>query len=311
MMAAASGSAAAGAPGDMMILEAVNRDRDFGYTMHLPGGHDLQMSCDWFTWQKVVVAVEGRSALGQHISCLKGAVAPRKLAIWIHGGPWGYASKDLLVEQLAFLQSGYDLFVPLYPGSADRPMIIEGELMVPDLVDAIGELSTSLAWGRKHYDRVDVVGESFGAFLAASLAPALGESGTLYLMNPNLGGKPYLLDFYARTGAVPEITGQTGEGVQADVKRITEAYFHRLKDFDAMGAVRETQGLEIKLIHGGADDRVIPAEIAVLKGMAVPDCGVDYRPADGHDFGYTPAHYDATLKLIRCGCGSGTQAVTP
>lgn len=291
----------AASPAEPMILDLLYRESDFEYKLGLTDGSEVAISCDRFTWQKVVVAVEGRSALGHHIRCVRGAADPRKLAIWIHGGPWASAASDLVLEQMAFLESGYDLFVPLYPGSSDRPLRIEGERMVPDVLDAMAELRNALDWGREYYDRVDVVGESFGGFLAASLAPAIARRGSLYLVNPSLGGERYLLDFYARTREVPLINGAPAAAGEAETTRVTRAYFHRLGDFDAMRKLREAEGLEVKLIYGGADPKLLADEMAALKALAVPGCGVDYRPDGGHEFGHRRAEYDAALALIRCG----------
>lgn len=283
-----------------VILSVTKRERDFEYELRLPGNDRISMSCREFIWQKMVVSSANKGALGDFIRCSSGRESQRKLVIWIHGGPWAYAGTDLVLEQIAFLEAGYDLFVPLYPGSSDRPTVFEGAKMVPDVVDALDELQAVLNWSRTYYGLVDVAGESFGAFLAVTLMPRLTDKESLVLINPSLGGPRFLPRHYVREGGKLEINGVSNDATQAEAKRITEAYFRRLVNYDPAWLLQASPTANLKLIYGGSDDLMIKAEIALLRKLAVPRCGLEFRPDSGHEFGYTRGHLHAARKLIQC-----------
>ncbi|HEX8239287.1 MAG TPA: alpha/beta fold hydrolase [Allosphingosinicella sp.] len=261
----------------------------------------VSIFCREYTFKQMLVWDGMNGSPGFHVSCMKHRRNNRKLVIWLHGGPWVNARSSLDAEQLAFVGAGYDLFIPLYPGSTDRPIKFEGSVMVPDVVDALTELKAAYGWGRKHYERVDVAGESFGAFLAASLAPELGQNNSLFLFNPSLGGKSRLEEYYARRPDDALMRGVPKEAARAEVKRITDAYFGRLRDYAPLRVLESTKGLKLKLIYGGRDDLMKQDEIQSLIRLAVPGCGVHYRPDNGHESGNSPEQYEAFRKLIRCG----------
>lgn len=292
-----------------IIVSVVKREKDLEYKLRYAREGEISLTCPDFVWDKVVVSSADRGALGNLISCRIGKEDNRKIAIWVHGGPWSYAGTELVLEQLAFLEAGYDLFVPLYPGSSDRPTIFEGIRMVPSGADALAELNTALDWSRRNYELVDVVGESFGAFLAVSLVPRLNARESLLLINPSLGGQRYLTGHYARKGAKLAINDVGNAATQAEAKRLTEAYFKTLVGYDPIRQLQATPPPNLKLIHGGADKLLVGHEIALLRKLAVPRCGVDFRPTSGHEFGFTQKHFNAARNLIRCQRVSPTKAV--
>jgi pimeloyl-ACP methyl ester carboxylesterase len=287
--------------GKQTVLDVVAHKEEISYKIRTPDEGLVSTFCKKYIFNQLLVWSKNKNgAFGYHISCTKSLRKNRKLVIWIHGGPWAWASKDLVLEQLAFLDAGYDLFIPLYPGSSDRPIKFEGTQMVPDVVDALREVEAALGWGRRRYELVDVAGESFGAFLAASLAPKLGAKGSLYLMSPNLGGQNFLARQYASKGENLGMAGVSKDKVQAEAKRLNEAYFRRLEGYAPLRLLQATKGLKLKLVYSGRDNLLIPEEIQSLKRLAMPGCGVDYRPDDGHEFAYTKEQYDTFRKMIRC-----------
>lgn len=286
---------------EQVILDQADHRQNFDYEIRTADGRTVRTFCKTYIFTQVLVSSHSGGAFGYHVSCLKHRRKNRMLAIWIHGGPWAPTSKDLNLDQLAFVDSGYDLYILLYPGSSERPVKFEGPVMVPDVVDAFAELKAAFGWGRRHYDRVDVAGESFGAFLAASLAPELGASNSLFLINPSLGGKKRLEAYYAGRGEEALIEGVPTAKARAEVKRVTDAYFGRLGDYAPLRLLASTRGLKLKLVHGGRDTLMEPEEIRSLRRLAVPGCGVDFRPENGHESARTPEQYDRFRKLIRCG----------
>ncbi|HET9638124.1 MAG TPA: alpha/beta hydrolase [Allosphingosinicella sp.] len=289
------------AHGEQTILDRADRRQNFNYEIRTADGRKASTFCKTYTFNQTVAWHNSDGAFGYHISCLKQRRKNRRLAIWIHGGPWAPASKDLVLDQLAFLDSGYDLYVLLYPGSSDRPVKFEGPVMVPDVVDALAEIKVAVGWGRKHYERVDVVGESFGAFLAASAAPSLGQDNSLFLINPSLGGKNRLEEYYAGRPEDALVEGIPKERARAEVKRITDAYFARLHAYAPLRLLESAEGLKLKLVYGGRDELMKPEEIQSIVRLAVHGCGVDYRADNGHESGNTPEQFESFRELIRCG----------
>lgn len=257
--------------------------------------------CLEYQFKEMLVWDGTNGSPGLHLSCRKGLRKNRKIVIWLHGGPWASANSGVVPEQLAFMEEGYDLFIPFYPGSAERRVTFEGSTMVPDIVDALRELKGAYGWARKRYERVDVLGESFGAFLATSLAPELGPDNSIFLHNPSLGGKSRLEEIYAGQPDDELMDGVPKERARSELKRITDAYFGRLGDYSPIRLLESTKGLKLKLIYGGRDKLIIPEEIRSLTRLAVPGCGVDYRPGNGHESGKTPEQYESFRNLIRCG----------
>jgi pimeloyl-ACP methyl ester carboxylesterase len=289
--------------GEQTVL-SLERERNFKYEIRLSDEDTVSTFCVEFTFKQMLIWDDMNGASGFHVSCKKGRRNNRKLVIWIHGGPWTYASKDMVLEQMAFLEGGYDLFIPLYPGSADRPIRFEGSQMIPDVVDALTEIKAAFGWAEKRYKTVDVVGESFGAFLATSLVPNLGSKNSLYLHNPSLGGPGRLAEYYASQGEDLKIEGVPKEASQAEAKRITNAYFARLENYHPRRLLESTKGLKLKLVYGGRDRLMVPDEIKSLERLAVPVCGVDYRPDNGHEFARTRQQFETFRAMIRCGAPS-------
>ena len=286
---------------DQTILDRSDHKRYFRYKIRTADGRTVSSFCKTFTFNQILVWHDSLGAFGYHISCLKQRRSNRKLAIWVHGGPWAPTSKDLVLEQLAFLDLGYDLYVLVYPGSSDRAVKIKGGVMDPDVVDALAEVKAAYGWGRKRYERVDVAGESFGAFVAASVAPELRERDSLFLINPSLGGKGRLEEFYAGQGDELKIVGVTKDAAKAEAKRITDAYFARLEGYRPLRLLQSMKRLKLKLVHGGRDNLMVAEEIKSLERLAVAGCGVDYRAENGHESAATAEQFKTFRNLIRCG----------
>jgi acetyl esterase/lipase len=297
--------------GEQTVLSVDARKYNYRFKVKLEDGQELSTFCWEYKFREMLIWDGPDGSPGFHASCRKAARKNRKMIMWLHGGPWAPASRNMVLEQLAFMNSGYDIFIPFYPGSPERRVTFEGPVMVPDVVDALRELKGAFGWARKRYERVDVLGESFGAFLAASLAPELGGKNSLFLYNPSLGGKSRLEEYYAGRPDDELMAGVPKERARAEVKRITDAYFGRLKDYFPLRLLESTKGLKLKLIYGGRDQLMVPEEIQSLARLAVPSCGVDYRPDNGHESGRTPEQYQSFRDLKRCGNGEGRQDRVP
>jgi acetyl esterase/lipase len=291
--------------GEQTVLSLDAHKYNYSFKVKLEDGQELSTFCREYKFREMLIWDGPDGSPGFHVSCRKGSRKNRKMLIWIHGGPWAPASRNMVLEQLAFMDSGYDIFIPFYPGSPERRVTFEGPVMVPDVVDALRELKGAFGWARKRYARVDVLGESFGAFLAASLAPELGKKNSLFLHNPSLGGKSRLEEYYAGRTDDELIAGVPTEHARAEVKRITDAYFGRLKDYVPLRLLESTKGLKLKLVYGGRDKLMVPGEMQTLARLAVQGCGVDYRPDNGHESGKTREQFGSFRNLVRCGNGKG------
>jgi acetyl esterase/lipase len=287
--------------GAQTVLSVDEHKYYFSYKTNLQNQTSFQIFCKEYIFKQMLIWDRSNGSVGYHVSCRKSFHKNRKIVIWIHGGPWQSTSRNLSLEQLAFVGAGYDLYIPHYPGSTERKVTFDGPVMVPDVLDALSELKSAFGWSRKRYERVEVFGESFGAFLAASLAPELGDKNALFLHNPSLGGKGRLEEIYAGLPDDGLMAAVPRERARAEVKRITDAYFGRLRDYDPLRLLQSTKGLKLKLIYGGRDKLMVPKEIQSLANLAVPSCGVDYRPDNGHESARTIEQYEKFRSLIRCG----------
>ncbi|HEY0149373.1 MAG TPA: alpha/beta hydrolase [Allosphingosinicella sp.] len=289
------------AEGEQTTLAMDEHRYHYRYKTRLVDGRSIRVFCKEYTFKQLLIWDGLSGSVGFHVSCRKSFSKNRKIVIWIHGGPWHSASRNLTLEQLAFMSAGYDLFIPHYPGSTERRVSFDGPVMVPDVVTAFTELKGAFGWSRKRYERVDVFGESFGTFLAASLAPELGEKNSLFLHNPSLGGKRRLEEYYAGLPDNELMNGVPTERARGEVKRITDAYFGRLKNYEPIRILQSTKGLKLKLVYGGRDNLMVPGEIESLARLAVPGCGVDYRRDNEHESAKTVEQYESFRNLIRCG----------
>ncbi len=109
----------------------------------------------------------------------------RGTAIWIFGGPFAKFGDGLLPEQALLLELGYDLIVPLYPGSAERQYKVLDGRIVPGIQVAMEELRELIAASQKH-GPVLLAGESFGALFALQSAKLLRSEDRLMLVGPML-----------------------------------------------------------------------------------------------------------------------------
>ncbi len=302
-------------------LTQYQHGRNLDYELIAEGGHRVGIHCGEFSWEKIAIRAGKDKIPGFFIRCRK-KISPDKLVIWVHGGPWAFARTDLEVEQLAFLDSGYDIFVPFYPGSSDRPFKLIGSptksnvsatstelasgtgtrptAVTPDVVDAMSELKSTYDWGTRNYKVVDVVGESFGAFLTASTVSRFDRKSSLFLINPNLSGESFLEHLYASKGKKLEINGSSAASNPEAARILNDLYFKKLTNYNPLKVLRSAISIKIKLIYGGADSLLVAGEIEAIKALANAKCGIDYRPQNGHEFGFTQQHFEDTVRLIRC-----------
>ncbi len=109
--------------------------------------------------------------------------ANRGTAIWLIGGPFSKIDDDLLPEQLLLLELGYDLVLPMYPGTAERKYQVVAGKIDPDLRQGFTELGELIKEAKSH-GPVLLVGESFGALFALHTAKLLRFEDQLILLGP-------------------------------------------------------------------------------------------------------------------------------
>jgi pimeloyl-ACP methyl ester carboxylesterase len=115
------------------------------------------------------------------------------MVVWLHGGPFGFAPEAATAEQSALLSIGYDLIMPIYPGSAERGLDVTPRGVTPSFEDAIAETEVAVRVAQRGGGRVVLVGDSFGSLLAAAAAPLLREEDRLLLARPMLRSYQALL----------------------------------------------------------------------------------------------------------------------
>lgn len=289
-------------PPTLAILSIREQKRDQAIGITLSDGSTIEILCREYRREEVRIAAKPSLPSGYLVRCKRENEGQQKLVIWYHGGPWFFADEKLVLEQLAFLEAGYDLFVPFYPGSSDRPFEVEGKRMTPDVVDAVAEAKIIYRWATGSYRIVDVVGESFGAYLASSLSRAVGRKGrALYLINPSLGGENTIQKLYIKVRNRIQIN-QIGGDPTKSAREMTHLYFGRSKQYDPLREIQTMSSrLKIKLVYGGTDKLIDKKEISRLKAMISLPCGLEYRPENGHEFGHTSQHLQGFRRLLACG----------
>lgn len=266
----------------------------------LLGGSRITITCENYKFERLS-GINRFGSPGFLIQCSRKKTPIRKLVIWYHGGPWASAKPDISLEQLAFLDTGYEIFVPFYPGSSDRPTKISFDRVRPDAADALSEAKTIYHRSLQNYDRVDVLGESFGAYLATSLHGVIQDfGGVLYLFNPSLGGETRLAEVYAKEIGRLRVNSAEGQTALQQAKSINQKYFSRVASYRPLQAIQASKGLRLRLVYGTRDEKIELEEIATLINAADKKCGVDVRQDSGHEDGFTLSHFEGIKRLIRC-----------
>jgi pimeloyl-ACP methyl ester carboxylesterase len=109
------------------------------------------------------------------------------VVIWLHGGPFTYASAENITAKSMFLKNGFTIVEPLYRGSHDRPW---------NFISSLGDLSSFLNTRREiiellnFYKRngrgIILAGDSFGGFIISSILLELGKSDKILLLQSAL-----------------------------------------------------------------------------------------------------------------------------
>lgn len=149
-------------------------------------GSSFTFECDRYVSERGVIADGDRPALVVRTACESEGRPRRGTAVWLHGGPFGFAPETATPEQAVLLSRGYDVIMPLYPGSAERSLWVSPDGVTPSFEDAIAETEVAVRFAQRGGGRVVLVGESFGSILAAATARALREDDRLLLALPML-----------------------------------------------------------------------------------------------------------------------------
>jgi pimeloyl-ACP methyl ester carboxylesterase len=167
-------------------VHTVDRDdKPSELSIELDDGSTYSIECESYAHESGKITGTSLDVPVIRFSC--GQPAGRKgIAVWLFGGPFAKLDEDgLLPEQLLLLELGYDLVVPLYPGSAERKYKVVGGSLTPDFQQAFDELAQVIAAVQQTGPLV-LVGESFGAILALSSSKHLRSDDTLILVEPLL-----------------------------------------------------------------------------------------------------------------------------
>lgn len=155
-------------------------------TAKLEDGSTFSFECDRYVSERGVIADRDRPALVVRTVCESPDRPRRGTVVWLHGGPFGKAPEAPTAEQAAMLGLGYDLVMPLYPGSADRELDVRPSGVTPNFEGAIAEIEVAVRVAQRNGGRVVLVGDSFGSLLAAAAARVLRGEDRLIIERPML-----------------------------------------------------------------------------------------------------------------------------
>lgn len=252
-------------------------------------GSTFEFECDSYVSERGVIAEGGRPALVVQTLCESSGRSRRGTVVWLHGGPLSPAPETATAEQAALLSRGYDLIMPLYPGSAARSLWVSPGGVTPTFDDAVAEAQVAVTVAQRRPGRVVLVGESFGSIIAAAAAPLLREEDQLLLSRPMLRSYHALLP--------PEGNGLTGplviDGVLATDKPLEEQKalmnetFDRFAgpwlDRDVISILKPRPPRNVLVIYREKDPKGSPERMPELLSLG----GGRYRtlplPGDSHD----------------------------
>lgn len=100
-------------------------------TDELADGSTFVFDCDRYVSERGVIADGNQPALVVRTVCEKAGRHRRGTVVYLHGGPWAAAPERPTQELSALLSLGYELIVPLYPGSSDRQLHVEPTKVTP------------------------------------------------------------------------------------------------------------------------------------------------------------------------------------
>lgn len=272
-------------------------------------GSSFTLACDRSVATRGAVANGSRAALVVHVRC-ESAGRPRAgTAVWVHGGPFRPYDEELGPEQAALLSLGYDLLVPLYPGSSDRELGFSIDSTPLTMNDAIAEITTAVRWAQKRDRRVLLVGESFGALLAGAAASTLRRSDRLILENPLLLSPRQRAPLPNEPGEPPIASAivkgddiMKGLSTEQQNELIIETYNAFMADWidrDLISILRERPPHRMFVVHGDRDSRIglerMP-ELLGLGGRRYP--ALVLKDSDHAALG-TRAELDAFVEMLR------------
>lgn len=173
--------------GMFLTLNDIFRYEDHSRTTaEFDDGSTFEFECDRYVSERGVIADGDRPALVVRTVCESAGRSRRGTVVWLPGGPFSFTPGPATVEQAVLLSRGYDLIVPLYPGSSERELRVNPSKVTPDFEDAIAEIEVAVRVAQRGGGRVVLVGDSFGSIPAAASARLLSENDQMILARPML-----------------------------------------------------------------------------------------------------------------------------
>jgi pimeloyl-ACP methyl ester carboxylesterase len=113
------------------------------------------------------------------------------VVIWIHGGPFTYASVENITAKSMLLKNGFTIAEPLYRGSHDRPWNpIKALGKTSSFIDTRNEIIELAKFYHKNNKSVIYAGDSFGGLIISSLLDTTYKNDTVILFAPALSSNP-------------------------------------------------------------------------------------------------------------------------
>jgi hypothetical protein len=112
------------------------------------------------------------------------------VVIWLHGGPFTYASAENNTAQSMFLKNGFTIVEPLYRGSHERPWNFFKPLgKISSFLDTRNEIIELTNFYRRTNRKVIFAGDSFGGLIISSILLTFNNNDSIVLFQPALSSK--------------------------------------------------------------------------------------------------------------------------
>lgn len=127
------------------------------------------------------------------------------VVIWLHGGPFTYASAENITAKDMFLKNGFTIVEPLYRGSHDRPWNFIGALgNLSSFLDTRHEIIELINFYKRNGRGIILVGDSFGGFIISSMLLELKKNDRVVILQAPLSSKLIKKQIYNPKIAIKE-----------------------------------------------------------------------------------------------------------
>ena len=218
---------------------------------------------------------------------------PFPTILHVHGGPiWAFQDTPPRDSALALVERGYAIFEPNVRGSTGRgrefAALVVGDMGGGDIGDMLSGLDHLVAEGLADADRIGIIGQSYGGFMACWLPTQDARFKAAVALSP-------VSNWYSeRYGS--NLGAWVGDFLDGEPKPSGGQYYERSPVLFASADRTPT------LLTAGLLDRATPPDQAIEFHNALVEQGVAsdvvVYPGEGHGVHSFPAVIDCTARVV-------------